>query len=252
MSRAANLDRPAAASPNPRSRAFSRYSGRAGQTVGVMKPCAILLGAVALAVAAPAVLTNAALAQPFGRGAGQGEAARAQDRAPGRVQERSQSRAEARAESQSRYRPDAEHRAPAYPGAPRPYAYPAPPYAYPTRPYGYAAPAYPYPRPGPSAYAPLANGYASRPGYTPDSLGAEWGQQQDAARRGVRQGGLMPLSQVMTLIRRRTPGRLLDAGLEPAPDGRPAYRVRWAATGGRRIDFIVDAATGAIIGRSGY
>ena len=56
----------------------------------------------------------------------------------------------------------------------------------------------------------------------------------------------------MANIRRGTPGRLLDAGLEPGPDGRPAYRVRWAATGGRRIDFIVDAATGAIIGQSGY
>jgi len=28
--------------------------------------------------------------------------------------------------------------------------------------------------------------------------------------------------------------------------------VRWAARGGHRIDFIVDAATGAIIGQSGY
>ncbi len=47
-------------------------------------------------------------------------------------------------------------------------------------------------------------------------------------------------------------GRLLDAGLEPGPDGRPAYRVRWAAQGGQRIDFIVDAATGAILRRNGY
>jgi uncharacterized membrane protein YkoI len=53
-------------------------------------------------------------------------------------------------------------------------------------------------------------------------------------------------------IQRTTRGRMLDAGVEPGPDGRPTYRVRWAAAGGRRIDFIVDAATGAIIGQSGY
>ena len=33
-------------------------------------------------------------------------------------------------------------------------------------------------------------------------------------------------------------------------DGRPIYRVRWQAANGQRIDFIVDATTGAIIGRN--
>ena len=119
-------------------------------------------------------------------------------------------------------------------------------------------PVYAYPRPAaPPAYAPQPYAappyaYAPQPGYAPNSLGAGWGQQQDAARRGVRQGALMPLGQVMANIRRGTPGRLLDAGLEPGPGGRPAYRVRWAAANGRRIDFIVDAATGAVIGSSGY
>jgi hypothetical protein len=116
--------------------------------------------------------------------------------------------------------------------------------------YAYPPPVEVYPRGGP-AYPP-AYGYAPPPPYAPNSLGAGWGQQQDQARRGVREGGLLSLGQVMQNIRRATPGRLLDAGLEPGPDGRPAYRVRWAATGGRRIDFIVDAASGAIIGRSGY
>ncbi len=63
---------------------------------------------------------------------------------------------------------------------------------------------------------------------------------------------MVPMGQVTANIRRVAPGKMLDAGLEPGPDGRPAYRVRWAAAGGRRIDFIVDAATGAIIGQSGY
>jgi uncharacterized membrane protein YkoI len=56
----------------------------------------------------------------------------------------------------------------------------------------------------------------------------------------------------MANISRGTPGRMLDAWQEVGPDGRPAYRVRWAAAGGRRIDFIVDAQTGAIIGQNGY
>jgi uncharacterized membrane protein YkoI len=62
----------------------------------------------------------------------------------------------------------------------------------------------------------------------------------------------MPLGQLTAGIRRSVPGRMLDAYPETGPDGRPAYRIRWAAAGGRRIDFIVDAATGAIIGQSGY
>ena len=87
--------------------------------------------------------------------------------------------------------------------------------------------------------------YRSRP----DSLGAQWGQQQDQARLGVRQGRIMPLSRVVQNLQRLSPGRVLDAGLETGPDGRAAYRVRWAAVGGRRIDFIIDAETGAVIGR---
>jgi hypothetical protein len=141
-------------------------------------------------------------------------------------------REERRAPPPQQYRP--QYRPPAYAPAPRAYAYPAPAYPYGER----AAPPPPAYR-----YAPPPPGR--------NSLGANWGQQQDDARRGVRQGNV-PLGQVMANIRRRTPGKILDAGIEPGPDGRPAYRVRWAAKGGRRIDFIVDAQTGAIIGQSGY
>jgi hypothetical protein len=144
-------------------------------------------------------------------------------------------------------------------GRPQARAQPAPrqirPYGGQVRPYGGSAygPArtYAYPQAYPPPYAPPAAGYAQRPGYAPNSLGAEWGQQQDEARRGVRQG-LQPLGRVMANIGRVAPGSMLDAGLERLPDGRTAYRVRWAAANGRRIDFIVDAATGAIIGSSGY
>ncbi|HEV2365311.1 MAG TPA: PepSY domain-containing protein [Caulobacteraceae bacterium] len=48
-------------------------------------------------------------------------------------------------------------------------------------------------------------------------------------------------------LSRRSPGRQLDAGLE-YQDGRPVYRVLWMTKHGRRIDYIVDAATGQVIG----
>ena len=76
----------------------------------------------------------------------------------------------------------------------------------------------------------------------PDSLGADWRARQDQARGGVQSGQLVPLSRVIEQIGRRTPGRVLDAGLEGSN-----YRVRWATTDGRRIDFIVDARTGQIL-----
>jgi uncharacterized membrane protein YkoI len=83
-----------------------------------------------------------------------------------------------------------------------------------------------------------------------DSLGADWGAQQDEARAGVSQGRYTPLAKVIADIRRRTPGAQLDAGLEQA-SGRAVYRVRWAAADGRRIDYIVDAKTGAILSAEG-
>lgn len=187
-----------------------------------MRSLAKLLAVVLLALG-PTAVTSVAIADGRGEhGRGRGESRGEERRAPGRGEDRGRAYA-----------------APAYRGAPYG-GYASPPYAiYPSE------PAYGPPPPGAYVYTPP-------PGYAPNSLGADWGQQQDQARIGVREGRLMPLGQVMDLIRRRTPGRLLDAGLEPGPDGRPAYRVRWAATGGRRIDFIVDAVSGAILARTGY
>ncbi len=80
----------------------------------------------------------------------------------------------------------------------------------------------------------------------PDSLGAGWRQQQDEARQGVRQRRMIPLGQIIEQLRARIPGRQLDAGLEYDGD-RPIYRVRWITKDGRRIDFMIDAATGQIL-----
>jgi hypothetical protein len=80
----------------------------------------------------------------------------------------------------------------------------------------------------------------------PNSLGADWRLQQDEVRQGVRDHHLMPLGRVIEQVRARTPGRQLDAGLENQ-NGRPIYRVRWMTKDGRRIDYLIDAVTGAIL-----
>jgi hypothetical protein len=102
----------------------------------------------------------------------------------------------------------------------------------------------PLPRvhPGPqTAHQPT-----TQPQPHPNSLGADWRLQQDEARQGVRNHQLMPLGHVIEQVRARHPGRQLDAGLEYQGD-RPIYRVRWMTNDGRRIDYLIDAATGAIL-----
>jgi len=83
-----------------------------------------------------------------------------------------------------------------------------------------------------------------------DSLGADWRPQQDEARAGVRQGRMLPLESILPRMSRRAPGRMLDAGIENRGP-QVVYRVRWQAADGRRIDYIVDAATGAILDADG-
>ena len=79
-----------------------------------------------------------------------------------------------------------------------------------------------------------------------DSLGADWGAQQNQAREGVREGHYVPLGRVIREINSRDRGYQLDAGIEQE-GGRAVYRVRWASSNGRRIDYIVDALSGAIL-----
>jgi hypothetical protein len=112
--------------------------------------------------------------------------------------------------------------------------------------------------PPPPAYRPPASGYSGAMGYQPgysephrSSLGADWRQQQDEARRAVREGRHVPLGQVLDQIRRSNPGRQLDAGIEEDPNGRTLYRVRWASANGRRMDYLVDAETGHILSVEG-
>ena len=115
---------------------------------------------------------------------------------------------------------------------------------------------------------PQGGGYGGYGGYSPGpagfgagpvrpfagpgrAFGGDWGREQNEVRRAVREGRQIPLGQAIEAVRRRAPGRELDAGLEAGANGRPVYRLRWAGQDGRRQDYMVDAGTGAVLGVQG-
>jgi uncharacterized membrane protein YkoI len=52
---------------------------------------------------------------------------------------------------------------------------------------------------------------------------------------------------VIEQLGHRSPGRVLDARVEDL-GGRPVYRVLWLTNNGRRMAYMVDAETGAVLG----
>jgi uncharacterized membrane protein YkoI len=70
---------------------------------------------------------------------------------------------------------------------------------------------------------------------------------QDEAREGVRNGRLVPLSEVLRRIARSYPGRMLDASLRELVPGTPVYLVIWLTPEGRRLSIWADARTGEIM-----
>lgn len=70
------------------------------------------------------------------------------------------------------------------------------------------------------------------------------GGDREGQRRGgfERQGQTISMSQAINIARSRVPGRVLDAGMAGAN-----YRVRLMTADGRVVDFIIDAASGAIL-----
>ena len=107
---------------------------------------------------------------------------------------------------------------------------------------GAMAQSQPHPATTPTAGKPAGQ----PPPHQPNSLGADWRLQQDEVRQQRQQRRIMPLSQVIERINARSPGRQLDAGLEYQGD-KPIYRVRWMTRDGRRVDYLIDATTGAIL-----
>ena len=112
--------------------------------------------------------------------------------------------------------------------------------------WGYGYPPARYGQP-PSSYAPPR--YAAPLPRRPYEPGGGWSQTREAppgAYPGAYPSRSAPLSGVIESLRRRSPGRELDAALDMV-DGRPVYRVVWLTEHGRRMDYLVDAETGAIL-----
>jgi uncharacterized membrane protein YkoI len=78
------------------------------------------------------------------------------------------------------------------------------------------------------------------------SFGAAESPSEPGSRLAQRSGQTISMEQAVAIVARRTPGRLLDAS--PAGSN---YRIVWITPDGRRIDFLVDASSGAILRSSG-
>ncbi len=100
--------------------------------------------------------------------------------------------------------------------------------------YGYAPP---------SPYSPPH--YAAPPPRRPNLAMPGWRAAPEEAP-GVRAPRMASLGWVIESIQRRSPGRQLDAEVGYLGE-RPVYRVLWITVQGRRMDYIVDAETGAIL-----
>ena len=78
------------------------------------------------------------------------------------------------------------------------------------------------------------------------SLGRAAAAQQQQARQGVQEGRLVPMAQVVAALNRRTPGKQQDARIDRVGE-RQVYRIPWVTSDGRRINYVVDAQSGAIL-----
>lgn len=70
------------------------------------------------------------------------------------------------------------------------------------------------------------------------------GSEQDRARDAVSAGRALPLADIMTRVRRRYPGRLLDARLQPGGN----YRLKMITPESRVLWLDVDASSGKVSG----
>ncbi len=113
----------------------------------------------------------------------------------------------------------------------------------------------------PESRRPPGGGYYAAPSYQPPPyqsprypappprrpFGAEPGwRPAPVAPPGAYGGRMASLGWVVESIDRRSPGRVLDARVEDL-GGRPVYRVIWLTVHGRRMEYTVDAATGAVL-----
>ncbi|THD79822.1 MAG: hypothetical protein E7812_08030 [Phenylobacterium sp.] len=73
------------------------------------------------------------------------------------------------------------------------------------------------------------------------------GAGQDDAGHGAH---LMPLSKVILMLQSKVKGQYINTTVGDQ-GGRPAYFTQWRMPNGRMVVLIVDAETGAMIGRQG-
>ena len=70
----------------------------------------------------------------------------------------------------------------------------------------------------------------------------------DRARAALQRGEILPLSRILDIVRRDTPGRVIDVELDD-DDGRHVYEMEILDTRGRVVEIKVDAASGRILKR---
>jgi uncharacterized membrane protein YkoI len=71
------------------------------------------------------------------------------------------------------------------------------------------------------------------------------------ARDSRNQGHTVPLSQIFNNLKRQYGGYQLSADLYDKGNGKSVYEIDWMTGDGRKMHFVVDAQTGAILDRRG-
>ncbi|WP_431302613.1 PepSY domain-containing protein [Sediminicoccus sp. BL-A-41-H5] len=71
-------------------------------------------------------------------------------------------------------------------------------------------------------------------------------EEQERVRRAIAEGRILPLSEILALLRPQLGGEVIGVELDEE-DGRFVYEIKVLTRGGRRREFEVDAATGRIL-----
>ena len=82
----------------------------------------------------------------------------------------------------------------------------------------------------------------------PPTAGGPQGGRPDyeIARDAVERGEILPLTQLLDILQKAHPGRVVEIDLE-FRDGRLSYEVEIVTVDGRLIEVLVDAADGSIL-----
>ncbi|KCZ45919.1 MULTISPECIES: PepSY domain-containing protein [unclassified Hyphomonas] len=89
--------------------------------------------------------------------------------------------------------------------------------------------------------------------FAPAASAQDWMNQfsPGQARDSRNQGRTVPLSQIFNNLKRQYGGYQLSADLYDRGNGKSVYEIDWMTKDGRKMHFVVDAQTGAILDRRG-